>query len=281
MPKLADTMTEGTLVKWRKNEGDKVEAGDVVAEVETDKATMEMEAFDDGMLHKYLVAGRAESADRRQHRAAAEAGRKAARAGAEPRPPPRTPRAKPKPKPRPAEAETSPRRRGRRAASAPPASASRGACAAGGARVKSSPLARKMAREKGIDLATLHGSGPGGRIVARDVQEQANGSAQTGAAAAPAGAPGRRAAAVPSMPAGPNDSASPSRGMRRVIAERLLASKTQLPHFYLHIEVDAGAAHAAARRAQCRQRGRRRPEAHRERFRPQGRRRRRASKCPR
>jgi pyruvate dehydrogenase E2 component (dihydrolipoamide acetyltransferase) len=99
--------------------------------------------------------------------------------------------------------------------------------------VKSSPLARKIAKEQGVELSGVHGTGPGGRVVARDVQSAPHG----GAAAAPASP---SVAAVPPMPAGANDQRIALSGMRRIIAERLLASKTQIPHFYLHIEVDAG-----------------------------------------
>jgi pyruvate dehydrogenase E2 component (dihydrolipoamide acetyltransferase) len=102
-----------------------------------------------------------------------------------------------------------------------------------GGRTKSSPLARKLAVEKGIDLASLAGSGPGGRIVAKDVQHATPVAAAARTSAAPS------ASAVPVPPAGPGDQLLPLSGMRRVIADRLLASKTQIPHFYLHIEVDA------------------------------------------
>jgi pyruvate dehydrogenase E2 component (dihydrolipoamide acetyltransferase) len=228
MPKLADTMTEGTLVKWRKNVGDKVSTGDVVAEVETDKATMEMESFEDGVLHEHLVQvgqkvpigariavllgkGEAAPAPGTVHTAAA------------------------KPAAAPA-AQT--------ASSATPASPGQAAPAANrnqagpsvpGGRLKSSPLARKLAASKGVDLASLTGTGPGGRIVAKDVQQASPG------AAAPKGAPAVSVgvAAVPVPPPGPGDQLLPLSGMRRVIAERLLASKTQIPHFYLHLEVDA------------------------------------------
>ncbi len=221
MPKLADTMTEGTLVKWRKNVGDKVATGDVVAEVETDKATMEMESFEDGTLHELLVQvgqkvpigsriavllakGEAAPAAGTVHTAAAKAtvasGSAAAAATQQP-------------------------------AAAP--AAARGAALSAGGRVKSSPLARKLAVEKGVDLATLPGTGPGGRIVAKDVQHATPGAATAKATFAPS------APLVPVPPAGPGDQLLPLSGMRRVIADRLLASKTQIPHFYLHIEVDA------------------------------------------
>ncbi|MEO6786417.1 MAG: pyruvate dehydrogenase complex dihydrolipoamide acetyltransferase [Chthoniobacteraceae bacterium] len=224
MPKLADTMTEGTLVKWRVKEGDKVATGDVLAEVETDKATMEMEAFDDGILHKLLVA----------------AGQKvpcgtpiALLLGKNEQPPadgalPEV-TAKPAAKPVAAASAATP------AASGAPvvmahAGGSRTATSSSGSRVKASPLARKIAASRGVNLSGMRGTGPGGRIIAHDV-ENANASQAGGGPAVPM---------VPPVPAGPSDTVIPLSGMRRIIAERLLSSKTHLPHFYLTIEVDAG-----------------------------------------
>ena len=221
MPKLADTMTEGTLVKWRKNVGDKVSTGDVVAEVETDKATMEMESFEDGTLHEHLVQvgqkvpigariavllakGEAAPAPGTVHTAAVK---------------PAAPAAVPA-------ASAS-------GQAAPTAAKSTVASPASGGRIKSSPLARKLAVAKGVDLASITGTGPGGRIVAKDVQGASQGVGSPKAVLAVG------VAAVPVPPPGPGDQLLPLSGMRRVIADRLLASKTQIPHFYLHIEVDA------------------------------------------
>jgi pyruvate dehydrogenase E2 component (dihydrolipoamide acetyltransferase) len=213
MPKLSDTMTEGTLVRWLKKEGDKVEMGDILAEVETDKATMEMESFDEGILKEVyvkeggkigvgqqiaLILGEGESADAPKSTPAAE---KSAAAAAE------------APK------------------SAAPASAPAAAASTGG-RVKASPLAKKIAAERGVTLEGVAGSGPGGRVVAKDVP--AAGSAPR-AASAPAAAP----APIKLEKTGGDEKRIELSGMRRVIAERLLASKTQIPHFYLSIEVDA------------------------------------------
>jgi pyruvate dehydrogenase E2 component (dihydrolipoamide acetyltransferase) len=206
MPKLSDTMTEGTLLKWRKKEGDKVATGDVLAEVETDKATMEMEAFDDGILHQLLVAEGAK----------VPIGGKIAVLLGKGEAPPAEGAEKPAQKP---ETEKSAGQPAAPPLSKPPAPAE------SGGRVKASPLAKKIAAEKKVDLANLCGSGPGGRIVAKDVE-----GAQPATTRPPA---------VPMTPAGEGDQRIPLSGMRRVIAERLLASKTQLPHFYLHIEVDA------------------------------------------
>ena len=214
MPKLSDTMTEGTLVKWRKNEGDKIETGDVVAEIETDKATMEMEAFDDGILHKHLIAAGGKAAVGAKIGLLLQKGEAPPADGVTIPDSPKTAAAKAD-----TIAEAPAARPSAHAASAP---------AASGARVKASPLAKKIAAEKGVALSALSGSGPGGRIVAKDVH-----GAQPGAkTAAPA--------AIAPMPAGPNDRRLPLSGMRRIIAERLLISKTTIPHFYLNIEVDAG-----------------------------------------
>jgi pyruvate dehydrogenase E2 component (dihydrolipoamide acetyltransferase) len=222
MPKLADTMTEGTLVKWRKNIGDKVSTGDIVAEVETDKATMEMESFDDGVLHEYLVKVGEKVPTGAKIAVLLSKGEKPPAPGSTPSSAPAKNAAAPAP-----------------AASAAPAAAAashaaKPAALSAGGRIKSSPLARKIAAERGVSLALITGTGPGGRIVAKDVLAANPAAAAPRAAAAPA------ASSIPLPPVGPNDTLIPLSSMRRVIADRLLASKTQIPHFYLHIEVDAG-----------------------------------------
>jgi pyruvate dehydrogenase E2 component (dihydrolipoamide acetyltransferase) len=217
MPKLSDTMTEGTVLKWRKNEGDKVETGDVLAEIETDKATMEMEAFDDGILHKHLVEAGGKAPVGAKIALLLQKGEAPPAEGAAP--------AASAPKAAPAKAESA----------APEASTSKPAASApvtSGERIKASPLAKKIAKEKGVSLSGLSGTGPGGRIVAKDVE-----SAPAGGAAAKSAGPAP--APVAAMPAGAGDQRIPLSGMRRVIAERLLVSKTTIPHFYLNIEVDA------------------------------------------
>jgi pyruvate dehydrogenase E2 component (dihydrolipoamide acetyltransferase) len=209
MPKLSDTMLEGTLVKWLKKVGDKIEVGDVIAEVETDKATMEMESFDEGTITEITIP----------EGGVVKVGEKIAilDGGSAP--------AKSKPQ----ATATAP------AATAPAASAAaapkpRSAVPTpSGARPKSSPLARKIAAERGIDLATVAGSGPGGRIVAADVPETSAAATKPTASAAPRIA----------VPESASDKRTPLSGMRRTIAERLLASKTQIPHFYLSLEIDA------------------------------------------
>lgn len=223
MPKLSDTMTEGTLVKWLKKEGDKVANGDVLAEIETDKATMEMAAFDEGILGKIYVAAGSKAPLGAALGVIVEEGEAIPDA-----PPAAAPVAAPSAGPAPAAAAS-----GSKTSSASRAAAPRSAAlAAANSKIKASPLARRIAAGRGVDLRGLTGSGPGGRIVRADVEN------------APAGGAAGAAAAKPVQTirpvAGPDDTRIPLTGMRTIIAERLLASKTQIPHFYLNIEVDAG-----------------------------------------
>jgi pyruvate dehydrogenase E2 component (dihydrolipoamide acetyltransferase) len=222
MPKLSDTMTEGTLVKWRKAKGDKVEVGDILAEVETDKATMEMEAFEDGTLSDIyieegsvikvgdkiaLILGEGETAEAAASEATAAPDK-------------------------PAAAETKAHKPASHSVKAP-APRSQPAAAASGGRVKASPLARKVAAARGVNLSTIAGSGPGGRIVKRDVENApAGGGGVAGVSAAPAIRAARGVAGEEKVIA--------LSGMRKTIAERLLASKTQIPHFYLSVAMDGG-----------------------------------------
>jgi pyruvate dehydrogenase E2 component (dihydrolipoamide acetyltransferase) len=190
----------------------------VVAEVETDKATMEMETFDDGVVHKLLVA-----AGQRVPCGTAIA----LILGKGEQPP--ADGSLPTVVARPAAATAAAVTPGAVATAAPVAApTSRAALGSGSSRVKASPLARKVAAATGVALARLTGTGPGGRIIARDVEN------------APAAAPAFSGPApIPATPAGAEDTRIPLTGMRRVIAERLLASKTHIPHFYLTIEMDA------------------------------------------
>ncbi len=225
MPKLSDTMTVGTLVKWLKNEGDAVASGDMIAEVETDKATMEVECFDDGILIKQYCDAGAEVAVGDPIAAIGEKGEAApAVGGSSSSPQAEAPKAAaPEAKaeaPAPVEAPQ---------AAAEPAPAA----ASDGGRVKASPLAKKIAADKGIDLATIQGSGPGGRILKEDVENAKPVAAASSAApAAPAAAPA--AAPVATLEA----LEIPVSNMRKSIGKALVASKTQAPHFYLQIEVD-------------------------------------------
>ncbi len=214
MPKLSDTMVEGTIARWKKKQGDTVETGDILAEVETDKATMEMEAFDDGVLKEIYVADGGVAKVGEKIALVLAEGETVDAAAAAPAPKAEAPAGGP-----PAEAKAAP-------APAP------AAAAPAGARAKASPLAKKIAAERGVSLESLAGSGPGGRVVAKDIPEK---GAAPAAAAPPAAAPKVQPTA------GQGDQRIALSGMRRVIAQRLLESKTQLPHFYLSIEVDASA----------------------------------------
>jgi pyruvate dehydrogenase E2 component (dihydrolipoamide acetyltransferase) len=222
MPKLSDTMSEGTLLKWRKKEGDKVEVGDVLAEVETDKATMEMEAFDDGVIHQFLVKEGSKVAIGAKLALLLGKGEQPPAEGAAPVEESKAP------------VDASKKTDAAAPAVSPAPAPTAKPTAAPGGRVKASPLAKKIAAGKGVDLGGVSGTGPGGRITAKDVESAPAGGA-TPRTSAPASVP-----TIPSTPAGAGDQTIALSGMRRVIAERLLASKTQLPHFYLHIEVDAG-----------------------------------------
>lgn len=219
MPKLSDTMTEGTLVRWHKKVGDTIEVGTVVADVETDKATMEMEAFDEGILHQILIAEGSKVAIGERLAVLLEEGEEPPKAEAAP-----TGKKAPAAKKATGPAATP--------AEAPAPTAAPAVAAADGGRVKASPLAKKIAAERGVSLSGVTGSGPGGRVLAADVPE-AGASTATPVAKAQTPAPIKLDAA-----AGQSETIVLS-GMRKVIAERLLASKTQIPHFYLHIEVDA------------------------------------------
>ena len=235
MPKLSDTMTVGTLVKWLKNEGDPVASGDMIAEVETDKATMEVECFDDGVLIKQYCDVGDEVAVGGAIAAVGEAGEEApaaetnTAATATPEPEP-APVAK-APTPAPATPEPAPEV----VVPEPVVAAS-----TTGSRIKASPLAKKIAAEKGIDLATIHGSGPSGRIVKADVENAQASVATPAVAQAVSPEPVEPAATLEAMEI-------PVSNMRKSIGKALVASKTQAPHFYLQIEVN-GAPLAALRK---------------------------------
>jgi pyruvate dehydrogenase E2 component (dihydrolipoamide acetyltransferase) len=261
MPALSPTMEKGNLAKWLKKEGEAVKPGDVIAEIETDKATMEVEAVDEGVLAKIVVpegtvdvpvnqliavlAGEGEDVKA----AAAQAGSGPAPAKPAPAPQPSAPpppasaapAAKPASTPPPAPQPIV----------VPPSAASVAAPVDGQhGRVFSSPLARRLAKEAGIDIARIAGSGPHGRVIARDVAAaRAGGALKAPAAAAPTGAP----AIAPSLSdqqiralyeEGSYD-VVPHDGMRRTIAQRLTASVQTIPHFYLTVECAIGKLMAA------------------------------------
>ena len=247
MPKLSDTMTVGTLVKWLKKEGDAVKFGDLLAEIETDKATMEFESFADGTILKLYAAAGAQVAIGDPLCAVGAPGEAAPEAPA----PAAAPKAEekkaeaPKQKPPPAEAKAVPAPEAKAAPVAPAASgpsatsAKEGPVRAAGERVKISPLAKKLAATKGLDPALIKGSGPGGRIVRADVlAAESAGTAKAGAKPAAAGGSIPSGASFFKGPIQEERSVAVST-MRGVIAKRLIESKTTAPHFYLEIEVDA------------------------------------------
>ncbi|WP_404422517.1 pyruvate dehydrogenase complex dihydrolipoamide acetyltransferase [Nibricoccus sp. IMCC34717] len=247
MPKLSDTMTVGTLVKWLKNEGDVVKSGMMLAEVETDKATMELECFFDGTLLKIFAPAGSQIAVGAALCAVGKAGETVPEpsAGGAPAAPP----AAKKEEAAPAAAAPAPVGVPPAAIPVPPPSSPvqdpghfQGPADSAG-RVKISPLAKKLAKEKGINYSIIQGTGPGGRILRADilafeksgVQASAPKSGAAKAGSAPAAATASLLAKGPIQ----EERAVPVSTMRGVIAKRLLESKTQIPHFYLDIEVDA------------------------------------------
>ena len=245
MPALSPTMEKGNLAKWLKKEGDTIKSGDIIAEIETDKATMEVEAVDEGVLAKIVVPeGTADVAVNEVIGVIAGEGEDAksisapAAGGAAP-----------------AKAEA-PKAEAPAAAAAPaPAAAAPAAAAAsaGGSRSFDSPLARRIAKDAGLDLNAIKGSGPHGRIVEKDVEAaKAGGGAKAAPAAAAAGAPAAKPAAAP-LASGPSDEQVkklfepgsyeevPHDGMRKTIARRLTEAKQTVPHFYVTVDCELDA----------------------------------------
>ncbi|WP_433462825.1 dihydrolipoamide acetyltransferase family protein [Spirillospora sp. CA-128828] len=240
MPRLSDTMEEGVISSWQKQPGDEVAVGDVIVDIETDKAVMEYEAYEAGVLEKIFVAEGESAAIGAPIAVIVPAGGAAAPA-AEPAAEP-APAAEPEPEPAPVAAEAP----APAAAPAPapvPAPAPQRPAAS---RPPSSPLARRLARDHGIELATLNGSGPGGRIVRADIEAAVRAGVQAPAPAPAASAPpvqGRPAQAQPVQATtdDPDVEAVPLNRFRKVAAKRLTQSKREAPHFYLNREVDAEA----------------------------------------
>jgi pyruvate dehydrogenase E2 component (dihydrolipoamide acetyltransferase) len=266
MPALSPTMEKGNLAKWLKKEGDAVKTGDVIAEIETDKATMEYEAVDDGVMAKIVVPEGTNDVPVNQLIAVlAQEGEdpKAAAAAAAKAPPPKAPAA-PAPPPQPAApqvAAPAPPARAPAAPPPPPPTGQRPAVAVeaaaataprtdghGANRVFSSPLARRLAKEAGIDLGRIAGTGPHGRVIARDVAAAKEGKSLK---AAPAAAPTAPTIAPVPVQAPSDDriralfapgsyEVVPHDNMRRIIAQRLVQAKQTIPHFYLTIDCDIG-----------------------------------------
>jgi pyruvate dehydrogenase E2 component (dihydrolipoamide acetyltransferase) len=241
MPALSPTMTEGNLAKWLKKEGDEVHSGDVLAEIETDKATMEVEAVDDGKIGMLLVPEGAEGIKVNEPIALllSEGEDASALAGAA--------KARPEPAlPRPEPAEPPPQSVASEAAPAAPRAP---AVARGDGRIFASPLARRMAQQAGLDLGAIRGSGPQGRIVKSDI-EAALMAARVAPAALPVQPPAVPPQTVPTaapilmkervaaLAGNAPYTERPLTGMRRVIARRLTEAKQTVPHFYLTIDCE-------------------------------------------
>jgi pyruvate dehydrogenase E2 component (dihydrolipoamide acetyltransferase) len=247
MPALSPTMTEGTLTRWLKKEGEPIKAGDVIAEIETDKATMEVEAVDEGVLGKILIGDGTENvAVNAPIAILVDEGE------AVPSEAPAAPA--PKPTVAPAAKAAAPEPTAARPAARPEAVAARPTPAANGhapsgERIFVSPLARRMAMQAGIDLSSLRGSGPNGRIVRADIQSAQAGGAPAGQGPAAGPPPATGAATSPAVPLGKATAPAitaphklvPHSTMRKVIAKRLSESTATIPHFYvsMDIEIDA------------------------------------------
>ena len=230
MPALSPTMEEGTLSRWLVKVGDQITSGDIIAEIETDKATMEFEAVDEGVVaHIQVEEGTENVAVGTIIATIAEEGEDAGSVeamggGAAPAPAPAASEPAPAPAPTPAPAAAAP-------APAP-------APAASGSRIVASPLAKRIAEQKGIDLAGVKGSGPNGRIVKADVESAKPGAAAAPAAAAPAAPPAPAAAPVEAQDFGIPHEVEKLSGMRKTIARRLTESKQQVPHIYLTVDIN-------------------------------------------
>jgi pyruvate dehydrogenase E2 component (dihydrolipoamide acetyltransferase) len=248
MPALSPTMEEGTLAKWHVKKGDQVSSGDVIAEIETDKATMEVEAVDEGTVEDILVPEGTEGVKVNTPiaRLSGEGGMAAPPPSAAP-PPPAKPEAEAKPKaPEPPKPAPPPAPE----AAAPPPRAT-------GERVFASPLARRLAEQKGVDLAAVKGTGPHGRIVKADIEAAQPGARAPAAKAAPQpGAPAPKPAAEPrhalsleqqGIAAGSYD-LMPLDGMRKTVARRMTDSFRDVPHFPLTIDLEIDALLAARAR---------------------------------
>ncbi|HEX6120435.1 MAG TPA: 2-oxo acid dehydrogenase subunit E2, partial [Dongiaceae bacterium] len=239
MPALSPTMTEGNLARWLKKEGDPVKSGDVIAEIETDKATMEVEAVDEGKIGKILVPAGAQGVKVNDVIAVLlEEGESPGdiKAGDI-----KAPAAAPAPKPA---AAPAPKTDGVQAKAEPPkqpaASLAPTPGAASGTRIFASPLAKRLAQQHGLDLSRIVGSGPHGRVVKIDIEKAA---ASGGAKAAPAPAAAKGLPSAPSVPGTPafgepEFDLTPHSMMRKTIARRLQESKQFVPHFYLTIDCE-------------------------------------------
>jgi pyruvate dehydrogenase E2 component (dihydrolipoamide acetyltransferase) len=255
MPALSPTMEKGNLARWLKKEGDKIKSGDIIAEIETDKATMEYEAVDEGTLAKIVVPEGTQdvavnaviavlAAEGEDVKAAASAVQKPTPEETAPLPAPAAP---PSPKGGGIRAPATPSNPSPRSGEGGAAKAAPGGApsprAEGANRIFSSPLARRLAKDANVDLNRIEGSGPHGRVIARDIDAAKSGKGMRAATAAPEAMP---------MAASPSDAQVralyqdgsydfvPHDSMRKIIAQRLTLSKQTIPHFYLTLDCDIG-----------------------------------------
>lgn len=238
MPKMGDAMEEGTLLKWLKAAGDEVAEGDPIAEIETDKVTLEIEAQEGGFITNLLLDEGSVAAIGTVIAtigAQDEVGQGAAEAAA--------PAAEPEPAPAPAPAAAEPVAAAPAAAPAAPATTAQVVERAPGERLRASPLVKRLAEEHSIDLNQVAGTGPGGRIINRDIQPYVSGEKTAPAAAsAPAAAPAATPAqAAPAAASGKGTLVDLAR-IRRVTGKRMTESKLSIPHYYVTSSVDMGAA---------------------------------------
>ncbi len=241
MPALSPTMTEGTLAKWLKNEGDTIESGDILAEIETDKATMEVEAVDEGTLGKIVVDGGTEGVavntviglilEEGEDESALEDADTSGPDGGGSKSD-KTPEPEPEPDPEP-EPEPEPKRE-------KSDGSQKSSAKSDGERIFASPLARRIAKDEGIDIAEVSGSGPRGRVIKRDVEKAIKEGTGKPAPAADGDAPAPQPATAAAIDDGvlPPYEEVKNSSMRKVIAKRLTESKQTVPHFYLTIDCE-------------------------------------------
>ncbi len=228
MPALSPTMEEGTLAKWLVKEGDEVASGDILAEIETDKATMEFEAVDEGKIAKILVAEGTDGVKVGQPIAILAGEGEDVKAAATEAPKAEAPKKEPEAEPKKDEAQKA---EAPSPAQSPAQKTEAQPSAPKGDRVKASPLARRIAEEKGVDLSSIQGSGPGGRVVKADLE----------AAPAKAASPKAAPAAAPVEPGETPHEVVKLSNMRKTIARRLTEAKQTIPHIYLTVDIQLDA----------------------------------------
>jgi pyruvate dehydrogenase E2 component (dihydrolipoamide acetyltransferase) len=246
LPALSPTMTEGKIVKWLKKEGDSISSGEAIAEVETDKSNLEVEAFDDGVLLKIIVPEGETGKVGAPIAVIGQKGEKVEASAAPPRAAAPAPAPQKAPAPAPAAASAAPTPQPKPAPKAPPpaqvvpirrAEEPPTVASEDNGRLRASPLAKRMAREEGLDLAGVQGSGPSGRIVKRDVEAAIGQAGQAAAVAKAPAAPRPAPVAVPMFGRREPDVIAIS-GMRKIISQRMAEVKPGVPHFYVTVDIE-------------------------------------------